>query len=51
MNLQIFCFSTILLCCAFRRVLSDYTLKKCWVVLSQFWVKYGQTQIGLKNVI
>jgi len=21
-----------------------YTLKKCWVVLTQFWVKYGQTQ-------
>jgi len=20
------------------------TLKKCWVVLTQFWVKYGQTQ-------
>jgi len=19
--------------------------KKCWVVLTQFWVKYGQTQI------
>jgi len=27
MNLHIFCFSTILLCYAFRRVLSDYTLK------------------------
>jgi len=23
--------------------------KKCWVVLTQFWVKYGQTQnVGLK---
>jgi len=23
--------------------------KKCWVVLTQFWVKYGQTQnAGLK---
>jgi len=21
-----------------------YTLKKCWVVLTQMWVKYGQTQ-------
>jgi len=21
-----------------------YTRKKCWVVLTQFWVKYGQTQ-------
>jgi len=20
----------------------SYTLKKCWVVLTQFWVKYGQ---------
>jgi len=19
--------------------------KKCWVVLTQFWVKYGQTQL------
>jgi len=23
--------------------------KKCWVVLTQFWVKYGQTRnVGLK---
>jgi len=22
-----------------------YTLKKCWVVSTQFWVKYGQTQV------
>jgi len=25
-------------------IVHPYTLKKCWVVLTQFWVKYGQTQ-------
>jgi len=29
--------------------LSKIHSKKCWVVLTQFWVKYGQTQnVGLK---
>jgi len=22
--------------------------KKCWVVLTQNWLKYGQTNVGLK---
>jgi len=29
-------------------MIMDYenpTLKKCWVVLTQIWVKYGQTQM------
>jgi len=26
------------------KVFNTYTLKKGWVVLTQFWVKYGQTQ-------
>jgi len=25
--------------------------KKCWVVSTQIWVKYGQTQMLGKNVI
>jgi len=32
-------------------IINDSTLhsKKCWVVLTQFWVKYGQTRnVGLK---
>jgi len=29
--------------CRFR--VSYYTLKKCWVVSTQIWVKYGQTQM------
>jgi len=44
--------STLFLLIAFltqHLVLSMYTLKKCWVVLTQFWVKYGQTRnVGLK---
>jgi len=24
---------------------------KCWVISTQVWVKYGQTQIWIKNVI
>jgi len=23
----------------------SYTLKKCWVISTQIWVKYGQTQM------
>jgi len=29
----------------------SYTLKKCWVVLTQFWVKYGQNCWIKKNAI
>jgi len=26
------------------RIIITHSLKKCWVVLTQFWVKSGQTQ-------
>jgi len=28
-----------------HETLSCWTLQKCWVILTQFWVKYGQTQL------
>jgi len=33
-----------ILVCFFQQPMK-ITLKKCWVVLTQFWVKYGQTQV------
>jgi len=31
-------------------VINSIHSKQCWVVLTQIWVKYGQTQNVIKNV-
>jgi len=35
----------------FHKIVRYAHSKKCWVVSTQIWVKYGQTKCWVKNVI